>query len=74
MLGRVLGPAKGDGNEMAQWILKSNGRVIPRRTCHPLNIAEKNSETEKAKQSVFDMLIRAKLGDSLHPPISSVGG
>ena len=28
VLGRVLGPARGAGNEMAQWILKSNGRII----------------------------------------------
>jgi hypothetical protein len=29
VLGRVLGPAKGEGNEMAQWILKANGNVVP---------------------------------------------
>ena len=29
VLGRVLGPAHGKGNEMAQWILKSNGKVVP---------------------------------------------
>ena len=27
VLGRVLGPARGAGNEMAQWILKANGRI-----------------------------------------------
>ena len=27
-LGRVLGPAKHSGNEMAMWILKSNGRLF----------------------------------------------
>jgi hypothetical protein len=32
VLGRVLGPAKGEGNDMAQWILKANGNVVPRRT------------------------------------------
>ena len=32
VLGRVLGPARGTGNEMAQWILKPNGRVVPRRS------------------------------------------
>jgi hypothetical protein len=32
VLGRVLGPAKGAGNEMAQWILKANGKQVPRRT------------------------------------------
>ena len=29
-LGRVLGPAKNAGNEMSQWILKDNGKVVPR--------------------------------------------
>jgi hypothetical protein len=32
ILGRVLGPATGAGNEMSQWVLKSNGNVVPRRT------------------------------------------
>ena len=27
VLGRVLGPGQGEGNEMAQWVLKANGRV-----------------------------------------------
>ena len=35
VLGRVLGPARGPGNEMAQWILKANGRVVPRRSLRP---------------------------------------
>jgi hypothetical protein len=29
ILGRILGPAKGEGNEMAQWVLKANGNVVP---------------------------------------------
>jgi hypothetical protein len=28
-LGRCLGPAKNEGNVMAQWILKENGKVVP---------------------------------------------
>jgi hypothetical protein len=40
VLGRVLGPAKGEGNEMAQWILKANGNVVPRRYHRPLKIDE----------------------------------
>ena len=47
ILGRVLGPSKGEGNEMAQWILKANGRVVPRRTAVPLTTAQLNSDTEK---------------------------
>ena len=27
VLGRVLGPASGEGNEMAQWVLKANGKT-----------------------------------------------
>ena len=49
VLGRVLGPARGTGNEMAQWILKSNGQVVPRRTARPLQVAELHSATEQAK-------------------------
>ena len=37
VLRRVLGPAKGEGNEMAQWLLKANETVFPCRTACPLN-------------------------------------
>ena len=30
VLGHVLGPARGEGNELSQWVLKSNGNVVPR--------------------------------------------
>ena len=29
VLGQVLGPAQGEDNEMAQWVLKANGKVVP---------------------------------------------
>ena len=32
VLGLILGPARGEGNEMAQWVLKANGQVVPRRS------------------------------------------
>ena len=32
IIGRVLGPANNEGNDMKQWCLKSNGKVVPRRT------------------------------------------
>jgi hypothetical protein len=67
VLGRVLGPAKGEGNEMAQWILKANGRVVPRRTARPLAVAELHSEVEKKKRKVFDGLIERRWGTSMKP-------
>lgn len=65
ILGRVLGPMKNEGNEMVQAVLKSNGKVVPRRTCRRLTIAEVNSPTEMKKREAFDALIKAKLGDSI---------
>ena len=29
----VLGPARGEGNEMAQWVLKANGNIVLTGTC-----------------------------------------
>ena len=43
-LGRVLGPAKNEGNEMAQWILKDTMRIVPRRSVRPLTEAETRNE------------------------------
>ena len=57
MLGRVLGPAKGDRNEMARWILKASGRVIPHRTSQTLKVDEIHSEMELKKREIFDGLI-----------------
>ena len=68
VLGRVLGPARGEGNEMAQWILKANGRVVPRRSPRPLTTAELHSPTEAKKRQVFDELIERRWGNSITPP------
>ena len=46
VLGRVLGPVKGEGNEMAQWILQANGKVISRLSSRPLEVDEIHSVTE----------------------------
>ena len=67
LLGRCLGPSTGEGNGMSQWILKSNGKVVPRRIVRPLRKDEWSKDTEKAKRELFDSLISAKLGDSLTP-------
>ena len=49
VLGRVLGPARGTGNEMCQWVLKANGRVVPRRSVRRLQVAEIHSAVEIKK-------------------------
>ena len=67
-LGRILGPIKNEGNEMAQAILNSNGKVISRRSIRRLKREERHSETEKLKRSTFDAIIKDKLGDSLKSP------
>jgi hypothetical protein len=64
-LGRILGPSKNDGNEMAQYVLKSNGSVVPRRTCQRLSIAETHHPDEIKKRQIFTECIRNKLGDSM---------
>ena len=66
MLGRVLGPAKNEGNEMTQWYLKSNGKVVPRRTVKRLTAEQltPSNAIEIAKRTAFDTNISRKLGDS----------
>ena len=68
VLGRVLGPSKGAGNEMAQWILKANSKVVPRRSSRPLKVDEIHSPTEIKKRAVFDGLIERRWGTSINPP------
>jgi hypothetical protein len=68
VLGQVLGPAKGEGNEMAQWILKANGNVVPRHTIRTLQVDEVHSPTEIKKREIFDDLTERRWGTSINPP------
>ena len=68
LLGRVLGPAKDSGNEMAQWILTATGRIVPRRTIRPLNVSEKHSPIEIKKREIFDRVITKKYGTATASP------
>ena len=74
-LGRCLGPARNEGNEMAQWVLKYNGKIVPRRSVRRLTPGEMalSNETEVRKRLQFDANIQTKLGDgySLPPKNSS---
>ena len=65
VLGCVLGPAHGEGNEMAQWVLKANGNVVPRHSLRPLQTTEIYSNSEK-KIQLFDKLVYERHGDSIN--------
>jgi len=67
-LDRVLGPAKNHGNIMTQWVLTSNGTIVPRRTLRRLKEEELHNPTELQKRDVFTSVIQSKLGDSMSPP------
>eukprot|EP00957_Ditylum_brightwellii_P047538 3610461-Ditylum_brightwellii.AAC.1 len=60
ILGHVLGPSKGEGNEMAQWVLKGNGNIVPRQTLRLLKAEELNSKTEIRSRNLFDSLIERR--------------
>jgi hypothetical protein len=56
---------------MAQWILKANGNVVPRRSQRPLKVDELHSPTEMKKREIFDGLIKRRWGTSIKPPTIS---
>ncbi|EJK65892.1 hypothetical protein THAOC_13210, partial [Thalassiosira oceanica] len=66
VLGRVLGPAKNQGNEMAQYVLQINGKVVIRRTFRRLRPDElaASNEVESRRRSLFDHAIEQLLGTS----------
>ncbi len=53
---------------MAQWILKANGNVVPRRSHRPMKTEEVHSEQEQRKRKLFDDLIEKRWGTSINPP------
>ena len=61
---------RGEGNEISQWVLKDNGRVVPRRSLQPLTIAEMHCIVEKKKCNVLDPLIKRRMGTSNNPPLT----
>ena len=62
-MGRYLGPSTGVGNEMCSWLLKTNEKVIARRTIRPLNKIERNSEVEQNKIKLLNEAIRKLYGE-----------
>ena len=65
---RVLGPTKYDGNEMAQWCLKANGKIVPRRSVVPLNTSQLNKNEEMLKQNVVTKCISKTYVGSINLP------
>ena len=54
---------------MIQWVLLSNGQIVPRRSLRHLQTEETNNNVaEEMKRQVFMECIRAKLGDSMSLP------
>ena len=68
ILGRCLGPAKNEGNEMAQWVPKMIGPVVPRHMLCKLRADKLAMLDKKSRQAAFDTAINAKYGDSFSPP------
>ena len=64
VLGRYLGPAKNEGNEMTIWILKMNGRIVPRTRVRKLTPGELHSEVEILKRNTCYANVHLKLGNS----------
>ena len=67
-IGPVIGPAKVEGNDMDQCLLKTNGTVVPRRIWITLNVAEIHSPVKIKKIYTFDFLIERIRGNSMTPP------
>jgi hypothetical protein len=45
---------------MAQWSLKANGNIVPRRSVRPVNASELTSKTEIRNREVFTKLIMTR--------------
>ena len=68
VLCRVFGPTKGEGNDMAQWLLKANGNIVPIRTLIPLNVVDIHSPVKINKIDTFDVLIKRIWFTAINPP------
>ena len=49
---------------MAQWVLVSTGKVVPRRTVRPLRVAEIHNVCEEKRREILDKIIMTQLGSS----------
>ena len=51
---------------MAQWFLKENGKIVPRRSAVPLTNAQLNNNGKTLNRNVFTNCIRKRYGDSIN--------
>ena len=72
VLGSCLRPAKNEGNKITQWVLKQNGKIVPRRTMRRLTPEEWEREIEINNRSEFNDEIKARYGDSFSLPEKSL--
>ena len=68
VLGMCLGPTRNEGNETTQWILKQNGKIVPRQTVHRLTQEELTRPSEIKKRAEFDAAIEKRYGNSFTLP------
>ena len=61
-------PLKAKVMRWPKWILKDNGRVVPRGSLQPPPTTKIHSPVEEKKQNVFDALIERRMGTSINPP------
>ena len=60
VLGRCLGPAKNEGKEMTQWVLKQNGQIVPWKKIRRLTPEKWARKTEINKRSEFNDAVKAR--------------
>ena len=67
-LGKCLGPAKNEGNVMANWILTQKSTVIPQRLICRLTLDEYSvsNEVELAKRTAYNADVRGSSPSSRH--------
>ena len=58
---------------MTQWVLKQNGKIVPRRKMRRLTPEEWAREIEIKKRSEFNDAIKARYGDSFSLPDKTLG-
>lgn len=65
-IGRALGPTKNQGNEMAQYILKETGVIVPQTTVKKIPLGDLRDPRVREQICQFNSLIQRKHGMSMN--------